>query len=280
MSEHLLVVVAEVKHAPLADQIEQLYQHLTTTRRSNFFIVDGHLHWNVLFLIRDGEFTFTMDGHTYHIGPNEAAFTPQDIHFSRQIITPISYHLFRFFITPDENNTFLPAVGNYKLNLPHTYVKEMLDLLDQVYQKQLPDRNPIYQNCLDHLLMAQHIRNQNALTVGVDRDVNTAIEYMSAHLAEPIRIGNLAESLHLTHTGLIGKFKRVHGCTPNEYLVRLRIELARRLIAEGKLRINEIASACGYANAYYFSNAFHAHVGLSPSAYRESLRANGKEHLS
>ena len=43
---------------------------------------------------------------------------------------------------------------------------------------------------------------------------------------------------------------------------------AKQLLLEGALRVGEIAALCGYSNAYYFANAFHKEVGMSPSEFR------------
>ena len=44
--------------------------------------------------------------------------------------------------------------------------------------------------------------------------------------------------------------------------------------SEGQLRINEIAAQCGYANAYYFTNAFRAECGVSPTEFRRRYLTN------
>jgi AraC-like DNA-binding protein len=58
------------------------------------------------------------------------------------------------------------------------------------------------------------------------------------------------------------------GCSLSDFLIGLRMQRAKYLLLESPARINEIAALCGYRNAYYFSNAFKKHFGVSPLRYR------------
>ena len=73
---------------------------------------------------------------------------------------------------------------------------------------------------------------------------------------------------------LCKKFQKELGCTPNQYLVRLRMEHAEKMLQQRAygLSIKEIAEACGYADALYFSRVFRVATGRSPSGF-----AAGKE---
>ena len=62
------------------------------------------------------------------------------------------------------------------------------------------------------------------------------------------------------------------GCTPMEYLTRLRIENARRLLAlpnGGGHSVRQVALLCGYDDPYYFSRLFRRHTGCSPREYQK-----------
>ena len=69
--------------------------------------------------------------------------------------------------------------------------------------------------------------------------------------------------------------KKETGKTFIEYLTDIRIEHARRLLRETEMKNYEVAQACGFANATYFSTVFKSVCGLSPSAWRKEQ----EEHL-
>ena len=66
-------------------------------------------------------------------------------------------------------------------------------------------------------------------------------------------------------------FKRSTGLAPHQYLGNIRLERAKRLLAEGRVPIIEIAYEIGYANPSQFSAFFRKRTGLSPSEFRRSV---------
>lgn len=70
-------------------------------------------------------------------------------------------------------------------------------------------------------------------------------------------------------TVVLGKLFRHHlQTTVNHYVVRLRMEEAKKLLVRTSLPITEIASKCGFAQANYFSRVFRQQTGTLPLAYR------------
>jgi len=66
--------------------------------------------------------------------------------------------------------------------------------------------------------------------------------------------------------------RELTGCTPMEYLARLRIERAKTLLRESDAKIIGIAFECGFGSSQYFANVFRRAVGSSPTEYRRRHR--------
>jgi YesN/AraC family two-component response regulator len=81
---------------------------------------------------------------------------------------------------------------------------------------------------------------------------------------------SLARSVGLSPSHLRRRFKTIFGCTPMEFLERVRMEQAARLIQGGKLPIKEVARKVGYLDANNFSTAFKRFFGSSPQSHRRS----------
>ncbi|MGN0149571.1 MAG: response regulator [Clostridia bacterium] len=63
-------------------------------------------------------------------------------------------------------------------------------------------------------------------------------------------------------------FKRQKGVSPNEYMTKYRIEIAKRLIEQNPdMRIKEIAETVGFKESYYFSKTFKKETGMWPTEY-------------
>jgi AraC-like DNA-binding protein len=72
------------------------------------------------------------------------------------------------------------------------------------------------------------------------------------------------------------RFKSIFGCTPMEFLERVRMERAARLIEWGALPIKEVARQVGYPNANNFSTAFKRFHGSPPQSHRRPARSRHK----
>jgi hypothetical protein len=70
------------------------------------------------------------------------------------------------------------------------------------------------------------------------------------------------------------RFRSATGFTPLEYLHRLRIEAAKRLLETSNLSVDEITGAVGYGDSRSFSRLFRSSAGLSPSEYRQRFGAD------
>jgi AraC-like DNA-binding protein len=84
-----------------------------------------------------------------------------------------------------------------------------------------------------------------------------------AHTTESI-----ARAVGLSTGHLRRRFKAIFGCTPMEFLERVRMERAARLIKGGVLPIKEVARQVGYLDANNFSTAFKRFHGTTPQSHR------------
>lgn len=98
--------------------------------------------------------------------------------------------------------------------------------------------------------------------------IRKAAEYIANHFAENVTLANLAENIHLNPSYLSTLFKQVTGLTFKEYLNKVRIEEAQRLLANTDYPIMEIAIACGFSDQSYFTKVFKKQTGLTPKQYR------------
>lgn len=87
-----------------------------------------------------------------------------------------------------------------------------------------------------------------------------------------ISLSSLAERFHFGKNRLIQLFKSRHGVTPVVYANRLRIARARYLLEVTSDPLESVSEACGFAHYSHFYRHFLREVGVTPSAYRRSVR--------
>ncbi|MDR1307675.1 MAG: helix-turn-helix domain-containing protein [Treponema sp.] len=105
--------------------------------------------------------------------------------------------------------------------------------------------------------------------LGSDRRIRRALRFIAAHYSEPVSLEDTAAYAELSPAHLSRLFSVETGSTFSSQLARYRITRACQELSEGKLSIKEIAGACGYSDANYFSRAFKKILGLSPTEWME-----------
>ena len=105
----------------------------------------------------------------------------------------------------------------------------------------------------------------------VDRRLRRAIEYIHANYHQEIVLSEIAEAAFLSEYHFAHLFKKVTGLTPNNYLIAVRLEQAKKLLAETDESIANVSLAVGYTSQSHFTKVFRNFTGLTPAKYRESL---------
>ena len=112
----------------------------------------------------------------------------------------------------------------------------------------------------------------NASTKAEPDDVVQAAEaHLRNRLDEKVRMSEVARALGVTRARLFEQFKRGAGLTPNDFLLRVRVEKARELMADRQKSVTEVAFAVGFGSSQYFSTVFRRYTGKTPGEYRQSV---------
>ncbi len=103
---------------------------------------------------------------------------------------------------------------------------------------------------------------------GADRVISLAKQFMVTHLADPGLIGSAAALVNMTPRTFARRFRRATGQTPQDYLIAIRIDCARDLLARSRIPVDEIANKVGYADRASFAKIFRTRTGIPPGAFR------------
>jgi AraC family transcriptional regulator len=128
-------------------------------------------------------------------------------------------------------------------------------------------------NLLAAHLLVQHCRYRMPRPPSRDEQRLRRVDaLMRENLAAPISLDAMANEARISRFHFLRLFKRTYGETPFKRLTRLRMEEAQRRLARGQEAITEIALSCGYDNPGHFASAFRRTFGMTPGAYRQSVR--------
>ena len=107
--------------------------------------------------------------------------------------------------------------------------------------------------------------------------VNTIREILDTRYSEHITIEDLVKKVFLTPNYISNIFKESVGDSVIDYLTKVRMKHAARLLSDPVLKIYEVAEAVGFANNSYFANVFKGMYGVTPKEYREKIKANEEQ---
>jgi two-component system response regulator YesN len=104
--------------------------------------------------------------------------------------------------------------------------------------------------------------------------IDDAIEYIKKHYTKNINMAMVANQVSVNYTWFSEKFKEHTGVNFNEYLKRLRLEEAERLLEQGCFKVYEVAERAGFGDVKYFMKTFKDSTNMSPTEWKRKHAAN------
>ena len=99
--------------------------------------------------------------------------------------------------------------------------------------------------------------------------VSNVQKYISAHIEERLSLNDVASVFNISPNYLSLLFKKYTDTGFSEYISQMKIARAKELMAEGNLKVYEIADKLGFESAFYFSKVFKKVTGYTPRDYQQ-----------
>ena len=104
---------------------------------------------------------------------------------------------------------------------------------------------------------------------GLKKTVLELISYLDQHYSNELTLYGVAETLFINPVYLSRIFKNETGMTFNDYINKLRMEAALKLLKDNNLTMNDVSEMIGYGNTSYFLKKFKEFYGCTPTEYRK-----------
>lgn len=256
--------------------------HLTDTTHKEF---SYHYHdFNKILILLRGDVTYTIEGRTYDLQPNDIVFVNAGEVHKPTIQSVIPYERIVVYVSPD----YLNAHQKNKADLNtcfHQAHKEQSHVLRiksfsnsrlrscmQRLETSLQDKEFAHE-LFHEILFLEFMIELNRASLGdaisyisntsSNKTILAILSYLNEHLTEDISIDTLAEKFFLSRYYLMHTFKEETGYSIGNYLTTKRLLLAKEMISNGK-PITEVCYSCGYKNYSTFSRAYKKNFGLPP----------------
>ena len=101
------------------------------------------------------------------------------------------------------------------------------------------------------------------------RELEQVTNYIDYHLAQGVKLAELAHVVGMSPSHFARLFKQATGCTPHQHIMQCRLQTAKWLLTTQQVSIEQISSELGFANPGQFATFFRKQTGVTPSAYRQ-----------
>jgi AraC-like DNA-binding protein len=117
------------------------------------------------------------------------------------------------------------------------------------------------------ILAAEELRSESATSAALLR----ARDYLHAMLDQNPSLDDVARASQMNKFVLLRHFKRRFGTTPHHYLISVRVERSRSLLAAGEPAVS-VAAALGFADQGHFGRHFKRIVGVAPAQFARMIK--------
>jgi AraC-like DNA-binding protein len=239
----------------------------TKLYREKFSVESFSTKNDILLFVKSGSFYFESEHGGYTVDENHCSLFKKGILYTRKIIKPLTFYLFRYVSDYDLFSKEHIVFSNTER------IKSSFEILDMADRDRMRDRHLCYHHILMDLAYLHSLEERSCepLQFTEDEVMENAAAMIQSKLLSDLSLADVAKRSGLSYVQFIRRFKAYTGRTPSEYLNEMRIQRAKSLLSDSGSMIREIAEACGFSDEYYFSNFFKKQTGYSPSAFRKTI---------
>ncbi|MFE8697723.1 AraC family transcriptional regulator [Cytobacillus sp. FJAT-53684] len=231
----------------------------------------------LLFIVKGGNGSILIDKHEYKVKKDSFVFcAPEQTFGVFSHSEEIELFLFRFniFQQTDQNAT-MSLLKDENLFINHgvlykAYSKKHIafqceEILTKWFANKMLNRYhcQISFQALLYDIFMQNFEQEEGPLAAIERTK----EYMDAHYHEKLTIEELSRMANFSPNYFVDLFKKIYGKCVTEYLTDVKIDMAKKLIAKGGMKLKEVATQIGYDDPFYFSRKFKKEIGVSPTEY-------------
>lgn len=238
-----------------------------------FFVENGEGKIKIdgtIFSMPQYSILFINSGQNYQLMPCNAVYNAINFDFTQNFsnyeepIPPIDLSMSEDK-RPFEQITFAdaPCFDKYCFFCEMYSLRRHFQKIRDTYEKKLP----FYR--LDtsielSVIILKIVQNLEMRRKGDGLNIEEVTEYIQNHFCEKLSNSELSQIFHFHPNYINAELKKYTGKSLHSYILGLRIEKSIALMESGCTNISEIADACGFSDANYFSRYFKKKNGISP----------------
>lgn len=204
--------------------------------------------------------------------------------YSRALVTPSNgslryycihyqYHLIEWddhdYHMIDEEGKSLPFDPVIQASDPLMFLEE-IQLMHRIWtQRGLGFKGKAKLAFMNLMLRLMDKQKSPNAGISTEQSILDCVEYIEEHYQEMLERDALAKKFSISSSYFSVLFKKHVGCSPVQYITKVRIEKAKELLKDSSVPVSAIAFEVGFNDPLYFTRVFSRQVGHTPKQYRE-----------
>lgn len=180
----------------------------------------------------------------------------------------------RFLPQDDTGPRVMPRRIDFETGVTDPTVTHLLSAIQPMLSGQLP-ADQLFIDQVAEALVTYLRHRYAAIRIPACRRERTpsplirqALEILRDSLDGNVSLDDIARRCNVSRSHFYQVFRQELGCTPHEWLMRIRVEQARSLLRRPELTLAEIAGRCGFSDQSHFTRSFNRRFGMSPGRWR------------
>ncbi len=220
------------------------------------------LKYGDITIVVGGNMSYIVNGQKVNVGANDAiVFKKGDVRARDAGTSEVEYYSFNY--TYD----LLPELGGYITNCITPEMRDLLFLYEKSFYSYSLCSNEKELYYFKNLYLSLY-------EIAKDTPVNARIEsikrFITAQINTPVTLGDISRHIFLSPNHCNFIFKKQTGLTITEYIIREKMDMAKKMILSKSIPLSEISVRLGYSDYSYFSKLFKKCYGESPVCYKKS----------
>lgn len=151
-----------------------------------------------------------------------------------------------------------------------TRFRVLFEKLSNEYSRGGEDGMIMIKNLMSELivLIIRTFADRAAIKRNINLLMTTASGYIEENLGNNLRVAEIAKMLNISTRHFNRAFKKFFNYSPQEFIIYLRTNKAKGMLAFTTINITDIAAACGFYDCTHFCKIFRRQTGISPKEYR------------
>jgi AraC family L-rhamnose operon transcriptional activator RhaR/AraC family L-rhamnose operon regulatory protein RhaS len=263
-------------------------------RETSDYVIHTH-DFSELVIITSGKATHVIGDEEYTVKPGDAFVINGDVaHGYRNVqeleLFNIPFHADRVF----QNHAELKKLAGFQAlfilepyyRRDHEFKSRLTlspmkliyaDQLFRLMENEFVEQKEGFQQAVEGLFLSlvvllsrEYFAVENDMSERL-KSLAETVAYIENHYTQPLGLVELSEMAHFSPRHFARVFKQNYLLTPRDYIVKLRMNEARKLLADNRLSIGQVAGLSGFSDSNYFSRIFKKEMGVAAKEYRKKF---------